>query len=138
MSQTQSQYIVSVIAAGRPIGTFTSFSGGGVTGETVPDRGPLDEFPTQSGGEKTLAEITVGRRVDPSRDTDELGDYLDSLVMVTDAITIQRKQVVNRNPFGKGSTWVGTLTAVNPTDSDNNSASEATNLELVVSPSRKS
>lgn len=143
MPQTQSQYITTVVAnppggTVRTIGTFTTFSGGGVTAEVVPDRGPLDDYPTQAGAERAIAEITVGRRVDTARDTAELEDYLASLVGTTNAFTIQRKPVVKKNPFGKGTTWVATLTAMNPTDSDNNSTGDATSLELVFAPSRRS
>lgn len=143
MSQTQSQYITTVIANPpggpvRTIGTFSSFSGGGVTTEIVADRGPLDRFPDKAGAEQDIADITVSRRVDTARDTAELEDYLVSLVGVRKAFTVQRKPVVNRAPFGKGTTWICTLNAVNPTDSDNNSAGEATSLELVFSPSGRS
>jgi hypothetical protein len=138
MPQTQSNYITSVIIGGRDVGWFTSFSGGGVSGETVPDRAPGQEYPTQSGGDKTLDPITLGRAVDPARDTDELEDFFASMVQSTDQVTIQRKKLINKVPFGKGTTWIGTLTAVNPTDSDNNSASERTNFEIVVAPSRRS
>lgn len=143
MSQTQSQYIVTLTAnppGGQPrsLGTWTEFSGGGLTAEVVPDRGPLDDTPQQSGAERTIAEVTLGRRVDASRDTDELDIYLDSLVGVTNALTVQRKKVVNKNPFGAGRTWVGTLTANNPPDSDNNSTGDAATHQLTVAPSRKS
>lgn len=137
MPQTQSRYLTTVIVGGRDIGAFATYSGGGVAAEVVLDRAPGAEFPTASGADKTIAEITVTRPVEILRDTAELEAYLDRYVGMTDAVTVGRKPYdADGNPYGPGRTRIGTLTAVNPTDSDVNSQGERTSLELVIQPSR--
>lgn len=135
MPQLQSRYLTTLSVAGRDIGVFQTHSGGHVTGESVADRSPGQEYPAASGGEKTIAPITTSRRVKLERDTDELIAFLQRHVSVENAAVYNRRPLdSNRNPVGSGRTWTCTITAVNEPDSDSNSENEPAVLEIELQP----
>lgn len=140
MGQLQSRYLVtarSLGTGGRDLGRWQTCSGGNVTSESVPDRAPGDEYPSASGGEKTIEPVTIGRNKKLAVDTDALITHLRALVGRDDSIIVTRKPLdSNRNPFGTGTTWTGTLSDVNDGDSDTNQGGEHSTLELTMQPSR--
>ncbi|HTE59678.1 MAG TPA: hypothetical protein VK631_04960, partial [Solirubrobacteraceae bacterium] len=110
--------------------------GGNVVGESVSDRSPGQEYPSASGGDKTLEPITIGRRVKLERDNDDFYARLHRHASVEDAIIINRKPLgSDNNPVGKGRTWTGTITNVNEPDSDTNSENEPAVVEITMQPS---
>lgn len=136
MPQLQSRYLTTVIAGGRNLGPFSTFSGGEVQADSVPDRTPGAEYPEQSGGEKTISDVVVTRRIKLGRDTPDLRRYLRGLVGVTNAMVVGQKELdSNGNPVGSGDTYTGTLTSMTPTESDVNSTNEPSMLSLTVAPS---
>lgn len=137
--QLQTKYLTTVIAGGRDIGPFATFTGGAVASEAVPDRSPGDEFAEQSGGEKTIGDVTVTRRIKLGRDTPELRRYLRGLVGVTNAMVVGQRDVdADRNPLTTGDTYTGTLTDMTPAESDLNSSAEPSILSLTIAPSNVS
>jgi hypothetical protein len=131
----QSRWLTTLRVAGRDIGVFQTFSGGHVTGESVSDRYPGEEFPTAAGGEKSIAPITIGRSHKLERDTDELIRFLHRNVSVEHAAVVNRRPLDNnRNPSGVGRTWTCTITAVNEPDSDSTSENERSVLEVELQP----
>lgn len=134
--QLQSRFLTTLVVAGRPVGTFQTFTGGGVGGEAAPSRVPGAEFSRQPAGEKELRPITISRDFDPAVDTDELLAFVRQQVMVEDAATVSRKPLdKNRAPFGKGRTWVGLITDVNEPESDVNTTNSKAVLQITIQPS---
>lgn len=134
--QLQSRYTTTVIAGGRNLGAFATFAGGEVQSDTVPDRSPGVEYPEAAGGEKTISDVTVTRRIKLGRDTPELRRYLRGLVGVTNAMVVaQRENDANGNPLATGDTYTGTLSTMTPAESDLNSTGEPSILSLTIAPS---
>jgi hypothetical protein len=136
MAQLSSRFLVTLTVAGRSIGRFQTHTGAGIGGDAMSTRPPGAEFPRQQGGEKTLNPITIGRDYDPAIDTDEILAFLRANAHVENAATVGRKRLdANRNPAGKGSTWIGVITAVNDPESDTNAQNDKAQLTIVIQPS---
>lgn len=139
MPHAQSRWLTTLFVAGRNIGTFMTFEGGHVTGESMPSRVPGAEFPRKGGGEKDLAPITIGRDYDPNIDTDELVAFLQNYVGAEDAAIVGRRPLdKDRNPYGTGRKWTGTITAIREPESDTNTTNDKAVLTIEIDPSGKS
>lgn len=137
--QLQSRWLATLNVGGRSFGAFMTFAGGHVTAEAVSSRPPAAEFARKGGSEKEIAEITIGRDYDITVDTDEAMAYLRRWVRIEDAVTVNRRPLdKDRNPYGKGRTWTGVLTAVNEPESDTNSTADKAQLTLTIEPANVS
>lgn len=137
MPQSQTRYLTTVIMGGRLIPGNWSMSGGRVTAESIPDRTPGVPFPAAAGGDKTIEAVTFGTRVNLAQHTDELRTYIANQAGVEDNTSVNRKPLdKNGNPFGKGRTWVGTLTSAPEEETDPNAENELSEWELEMQPSR--
>jgi hypothetical protein len=138
MSQSQTRYLVTFLAAGRQVPGNWAMSGGRPTGEAIMDRAPGAEYPNASGGDKSLEPITLRARVEIAQLTDAERTRVNGLVMVDNACTVNRKPLDrNGNPFGKGDTWIGTLTSGLAEETDPNADGEPAEVEVEIQPSRK-
>lgn len=136
MAHLSSRFLVTLTVAGRNCGRFQTLTGAGVGGDAMMSRPPGAEFERAQGGEKTLSPITIGRDYDPDVDTDDLISFLRSQAHVENAATVGRKRLdANRNPAGKGTTWVGVITAVNDPESDTNAQNDKPTLTITIQPS---
>jgi hypothetical protein len=136
MSQSQTRYLVTFIAGGQRVPLNWALSGGRPTGEAMMDRSPGAKYPNAGGGDKTIEPITLRARVNIGQLTDAERTRVNNLVMVENACSVNRKPLdINGNPFGKGNTWVGTLTAGFSEDSDPNADGENAEVEVELQPS---
>lgn len=140
MAQLQSRYYATARSLGtgaRDLGTFQTFSGGKVVSESVEDRGPGEEFPEASGGEKTIEPVTIGRNIKRTVDNAALFAHLRALVGRDNGLIVTLWNLdENRNPYEKVGTWTGTLTSGPGPDTDSNSKAEHSRLELTMQPSK--
>lgn len=131
----QSGFLTTVRVGSRTLPPAYTWSGGEVTNEAVADRAPGQQFPSAVPGLKTLTSVTVGWTFDPAIWTDAVIADLFSQVDKENTVSASRKpKDANGAVFGKGRTFVGTLTAVREPDTDSNAAERAV-IELEFQPS---
>jgi hypothetical protein len=115
----QSGFLTNIRAGSRGLPDTTTWSGGEVAAGIVEDRSPGAEFPDAVGALKTISPVTVQWSFDPVVFSDQVISELFALVGKDNAITATRKpKDANGNPYGKGRTYVGTLSAVREPDTD--------------------
>lgn len=136
MPQLSSRFLVTYTLAGRQIGKFQTFDGGGVGGDALIDRPPGAEYPRAFGGEKTLEPITITRSFDRKRETAELMGFLRAHTHEDDQAVVALWYLdENRNPYEKLGTWTGVQTSANNPTVDTNSQNDKTPLSITMQPS---
>lgn len=135
MAHLSSRFLVTLAAGGHTL-RMQTLTGAGIGGDAMESRPPGAEYPRQQGGEKTLNPITVGVDYDPTVHTDQVLADLRAVAHVENAATVGRKRLdANRNPAGKGTTWIGVITAINDPESDTNAQNDKATLTITVQPS---
>lgn len=136
MPQLSSRFLVTYTLAGRQIGQFQTFDGGGVGGDAMVDRVPGGEYPRAMGGEKTLDPITITRTYDRVRDNAALLRFLrDNTHEDDQAVVALWTLDQHRNPYEKIGTWTGVQTAVNNPTTDTNNQNDKATLSITMQPS---
>lgn len=127
---TQHHSLVTVVADGLPLGVFETRTGGESTAEVTKYRpGGMAKQKTRKGLPE-VGDVTVGRSWERERDA-EIERRLRPRVGTADIIVNDQPLDDNGAPWGKPTTWTGTLNAVNGGDSDSNS-NDGKMFELVV------
>lgn len=135
MSKTlHSGFITTARIDGLDLGEFQTCAGGQIRAEVTADRSPGQKFASQIGGLPHIEAVTIGRIFDWQRDTDTFIARLNAQVGIEGAMTVAKwTKDSNGKPYRKIAQWTGTLTEVNPPDTDENSNDRAV-FELVMAP----
>lgn len=122
----QSSFLNSARVGTRNLPAPQTWDGGDIEGESTPDRSPGQRFPSAVPGEDTITPVTLTWMYDPTVWTDAIVAELRNQRRVENAVTAtQKAKDANGAAFGKGSTYVGTMTAFRLPQNDSNSSDRA-------------
>ncbi len=127
---TQHHSLVTVTVDGQPLGVFESRTGGESTAEVSKYRPGGMQKQKSRKGQGEVGDVTVTRSWERERDAD-LERRLRPRVGRADVIVNDQPLDDDGAPWGKPTTWTGTLSSVTGGDSDANS-NDAKPFELVA------
>jgi hypothetical protein len=132
MRTLQSSIDAIATVAGIPLGGFQTITGGGVAADVEKDRLPGERYPTPIPGSPDIANITISRTYDETRDG-ALVPRLDKLVGNGEGSVGRVIRDRNQNPVGMRNYTCLLVRCTGP-DGDTNSNSKPTlELEFAVS-----
>lgn len=116
---TANQFLVNVVVAGRPLGTFDTLSGGETSTEIAKRRAGGGVMRTYTNRKRDTSDVTVTRDYDRERDV-ELARWLRTQ---TGAVATVTEQPLDDDDvaWGKPTVFSGLLSGVGPGDVDSDS-----------------